>query len=273
MPFTIAACLSMVYFKADMSILDWLTDDASTGIYTYAQRIMEPLLMIAGIWGVAVFPALCRFSIQASDHHSRLMKTSARLVLLVAFPMAFGIAILARPIVALLTGAGPAEVGETVFVLRLLCIVTPFFYLNSVGQEFLYSTHRNWSVVVAYAVGSVISVAGNFLLIPKYRVPGVAMTAIAANAAISVIFVMGMRSEYGAMGLIRLVSKTLAACVVMAAIAYILAGISLAVSILFAGMAYLALQTIFRTLDPEERRLVAAMARAPFAGLAARRKP
>jgi O-antigen/teichoic acid export membrane protein len=262
--FTVAACLSQVYFKADMSILNWLTHDNSTGIYTYAQRITEPLFMIAAMWGTAIFPALCRFSMRARDNYDRLMQTSARLVLLVAFPMGVGIAILARPIVALVTGAGPAEVNEAANVLRILCVVTPFFYLNSVGQEFLYAIHKNWSVVAAYAVASVVSLAGNLLLIPRLGVPGVALTAIAANAIVSVIFVIKMRSAYGAMGLIRLILKTLAACAAMAAVAYGLSGVNLFLSIFVAGLVYLALQALFKTLNPEERGIVVAMASAPF---------
>lgn len=267
-PFTVAALFSMVYFKSDVSMLKWLNGDAATGIYTVPQRVMEPLLMIAGIWGTAVFPALCRFSVNAPDHYDRLMKTSARLALLVAFPMAAGIAVLAGPVVGLLAGARAAEFADSVTVLRILAIVVPLFYLNGVGQEFLYATHRNWYVAGTYGVASAVNVGLNLVLVPRLGPAGAAWTAIATNLCISIAFVWGMQSAYGAMGLIRLVGKTALACVVMGGATYFLAHISLTLSILAGGVVYVALQALLRTLNPQERELVVAMAQAPMTRLA-----
>ncbi len=267
-PFTVAALFSMVYFKSDVSLLKWLNGDAAAGIYTMPQRVMEPLLMIAGIWGTAVFPALCRFSVNAPDHYDRLMKTSARLALLVAFPMAAGVAVLAGPVVGLLAGDRAGEFAESVTVLRILAVVVPLFYLNGVGQEFLYATHRNWYVAGAYGVASAVNVGLNLVLVPRLGPAGAAWTAIATNLCISVVFVWGMQSAYGAMGLIRLVSKTALACAVMGGATYLLAPISLVLGIGVGGLVYVGVQALLRTLNPQERELVAAMAQAPMARLA-----
>jgi O-antigen/teichoic acid export membrane protein len=268
--FFCAILFSLIYFKSDMSILKWLQGDNATGIYTVAQRVMEPLLMIATIWGTAVFPALCRFSVLAPDNYDRLTKTSARLSLLIAFPMAFGVAFLAEPIVALLTGSRAGEFGEAVFVLRALSGVTPFFYVNGVAQEFLYSSHRNWFVANTYGAASVLSILGNVVLIPHLGVPGVVYTAIAANAFISLVFIWGMRSVYGAMNLVSLVGKTVAACLVMGYAAYRLAMTSLVAGVATGALLYVAVQVLLRTLDPEERRLVANMIAGPFRRFAPR---
>jgi O-antigen/teichoic acid export membrane protein len=220
---------------------------------------MEPLLMIAGIWGTAVFPALCRFSVNAPEDYARLMKTSARLALLVAFPMAFGIAALAGPIILVLTGARASEFADSVLLLRVLCGIVPFFYLNGVAQEFLYSSHRNWYVVAAYACAAALSVTGNMLLIPAMGVYAVAAVAILTSLVVSAMFVYRMRAEYGAMGLPSLVAKTMIACSLMAGAAYALSGISLIAAIGVASVLYLAAQVALRTLTPEERRLVIAI--------------
>ena len=264
MPFTAAMLFSAIYFKSDVSILTWLCGKDAAGIYGPAQRIMEPLLMIAGIWGTAVFPALCRLSVNARENYDRLAATSARLALMIAFPMAFGVAAIAQPVIALLTGAHAAEFGEAVFVLRVFCAVVPFFYLNSIGQEFLYATHRTWLVPRAYGVAAVLSVVLNLLLIPRYGVPAVAYTALLVNAAISVIFVAAMPTEYRAMALPALVLKTLVACLLMATVAYLLVPISLAASIAAGGLIYVVMQALLKTLVPEERVLVARLAQAPL---------
>lgn len=257
--FTVAVLFSLIYFKSDMSLLKWLQGDTATGVYTAAQRVTEPLFMIAAIWGTTVFPALCRFSVHASDSYDRLVRTSARLVLLVALPMGFGMAALAGPVIALLTGAAGGEFAQSVTVLRLLCVVTPFFYFNSVGQEFLYARHRNWFVVGSYGVGSVVSVGANLVLIPRYGAEGAAYAAILANAVISVLFFGGMRAEYGTMRLVSLCGKTVAACGAMAAAAYALAPYTLAGSVAAGAVIYVVLQYLLRTLNAEEQALVGSL--------------
>jgi O-antigen/teichoic acid export membrane protein len=269
-PFSFSIFFSMIYFMSDMAILKWRLGETAAGVYTPAQRIIEPLLMVAGIWGTAVFPALCRFSVNDPDAYTRLKKTSARLALLVAFPIGFGIAFLAEPIMALLTGESPGDIAETVFVLRLLCVVTPFFYFNAVGQEFLYSAHRNWFVAGSYGCAAVISVTMNVLFIPRWGVPAVAVTAIAANLCVSAAFVWGMQHEYGAMGLIPLVARTMLACAVMGLAACFLAPVSLVLAVGVGGLVYVCLQLALRTLTPEERRLMLLMAQSPLRRLTGR---
>lgn len=261
MPFSVAALFSMVYFKADMSLLKWLAGDDAAGIYTVPQRVMEPLLMIAAIWGTAIFPALCRHSVSSPERHDRLMRSSARLALLIAFPMAFGIAALAEPIVGLLTGHRAAEFAGAVRVLRILCAVTPFFYLNGVGQEFLYSRHQNWFVSSSYALASLLSIGGNLLLIPVWGTIGVASVSLVTNVSISILFVRKMRTDYGTMNLGALIAKTLVVCVVMGTVSYALSNTSLVLAVMAGAIVYAVGIVLVGVFNEDERSLLAGLLR------------
>lgn len=265
-PFAVAMLCSLIYFKSDMSLLMYFGGDTAAGVYTPPQRVMEPLLMVAGLWGTAVFPALCRFSHAAPEHYASLKKTSLRLALLVATPMGFGIALLGGPITFALTGDAP-DSNAAVPVLRTLAAMTPFFYLNGIAQEFFYSAHRNWFVVSAYAAGALFNVAGNLLVIPIHGALGAAAVAVVTNALISAIFIFGLRAEFGVLRLPSLILKTLAACLVMS-VAVVFAGrISFTLGIATGVVAYgLALYGI-GVLEPVEHDLVRGMIR----GILARR--
>lgn len=254
-PFAVAMILSQIYFKSDMSLLKCFSGDVETGLYTPPQRVMEPLLMIAGLWGTAVFPALCKFSHAAPEQYAALKKTSIRFALLTAVPMGFGLALLAGPVIDLLTGAAPDARGS-IPVLAVLAAVTPFFYLIGVAQEFFYSAHRNWFVVAAYGAGAVFNVAANCAVIPYYGALGAAGVAVATNAIIGAIFVWGLRAEFGAMRLPSLAVRTVGAAVVMSGVVLVLLPYSLvgaigAGAITFAGAVWL-----LRALDERERRLL-----------------
>jgi O-antigen/teichoic acid export membrane protein len=260
LPFVAAMIFSSVYFKADMSLLQFIGGDAATYVYTPVQRVMEPLLMIAGIWGVVVFPALCRFSVAGEGEYERLKRTSSRLALLGAFPMAFGVAVLAGPILFLVTGESAADSLPSARVLQVLALVVPFFYLNGVGQEFFYASHRNGYVVGAYAIAAAVSVAANLAVIPRHGAFGSAWVAVGVNALITVLFVAGMRREYAAMRLGPLVLKTLIACLVMGAGAWALASWSLFAAVAAGILLYAAAQLTLGTLDPNERDVLRRMA-------------
>lgn len=255
-PFVTAALCSIIYFKSDISILKFMRGDEAAGLYTPAVRLMEPLMMVAGLWGTAVFPALCRFSHTAADRYEQLKKTSLRLALMAAFPMAVGIAILAEPIIRLLTGARAAEYVESVLLLRMLCVALPLFYLNGVTQEFLYSAHRNWVVVGSYAAAAFVSVCGNVVLIPLFEVRAVGVVAIATNLCVSIILVAVMAREFASMKLVMLTAKTAAACVVMGAIAHVLIPLSLVASVVGGAAVYVFLQAVLKTLNTEERTML-----------------
>jgi len=255
-PFAVAMLCSLVYFKSDLALLKFLGGDEAAGLYTPVQRVMEPLLMVAGLWGTAVFPALCRVSVESEKNYDRLRKSSTRLALLVSIPMAFGIIVLADPVMQLMTGARMGEFGPSVRVLSIASLMLPFFYLNGMGQEFLYAAHRNWCVVRIYGVAAVSSVVLNLAVIPYFGVVGVAWVAVRVNGLVSLLLVYEMRSMYGAMGLGALIGKSCVACGVMAGAAYWLAPFSLVVAVVVGIGVYGVLQMLLRTLNEDERRLV-----------------
>ena len=257
-PFAIAMAFSLVYFKSDMSLLALLKGDEAAGIYTPPQRVMEPLLMIAGLWGTAIFPALCRLSHAAPEDYTRLKRTSLRWVLMVSSPMAAGLALLAGPVIALLTG-GAADAQPSIPVLAVLAAVTPFFYLNSVAQEFLYAAHRNWYVVASYAVGALLSVAANVAIIPLFGALGAAWVAVAVNAVISGFFLYAVRHDIGAMHLPTLFAKIAAACAVMAAVVWLTLPFHWALALAAGAATYLVALLLLRAPDATERAMLAGM--------------
>lgn len=251
-PFTVAMLCSWVYFKSDIVLLEWLRGEREAGIYAPPQRLMEPLLMVASLWGTAVFPALCRLTHTDTAQLQQLKATSVRLAVLLSCPMALGLAVLARPVMYLLTGADPA-LDEYAFVLRLLCFVIPLFYFNSIGQELIYAARRNWFAVTCLASAAFVSMAGNLLLIPRQGVAGLACVAIAANLTVSLMLGVGLRRELAHARLASLALRTAAASAVMGAAAWFVAPWSLALAIGAGVVVYATMHAVLGTLNTMER--------------------
>ena len=268
-PFAVAMLCSLVYYKSDMVLLDFFQGDKATGIYFPVQRVMEPLLMMAALWGTAVFPALCRLSQGAQDHYTRLKKSSVRLALMISVPMAVGIGILAEPIISLLTGDAQAY-AESVWVMRIFAAIIPIFYFNGIGQEFLYAAHRNWYVVVSYAVAGVVSVAANAFVIPAFGVPGLAFVAITVNLTVTTFFIVALRTETRGSALGALLLRTAVASAFMAAVAHMIVPFSIVTAVIAGVIVYAVAQIALRTLNDIERDIFNHMKQAVFRRLGAR---
>lgn len=260
LPFTTAMLCSWVYFKSDIVLLEWLRGEGEAGIYVPPQRLMEPLLMVAGLWGTAVFPALCRLTHTDTSQLQQLQALSVRLAVLLSCPMALGLAVLARPVMLLLAGADPAMDRYT-FTLQLLCLVVPSFYLNTIGQELLYAARRNGFTVACLAAAAIVSVAGNLLCIPRFGVTGLAGVAVAANFTASAMMGWGLRRELTQARLGSLVWRTLIACGVMGMAAWYVSRWSMPLAMGAGIVVYGGAHALLGTLSVQERRMLRHVAR------------
>lgn len=255
--YTAAMLFSLLYFKSDIVLLKYISGEAAAGQYTPVQRLMEPLLMIAALWGTALFPALCRMAHREDAGMARLQASNLRLSLLVSVPMAAGLFLLAEPILHLLTGDA-ATYADGVLLLRLFALVTPLFYWNSLGQEALYAAGRRWSVAVTYAVAALVNIGVNVLAVPRFGVVAVAWAALLANALISAVFLWKMRRLLGTLRLPGLLLRVAAASAAMGTVAWLLVGQSLALASVAGGLTFAAVLPLLRPFDIFEREMLRA---------------
>jgi len=254
-PLITAMVLSLIYFKSDIVLLGWLRGDDAAGVYGAVQRIAEPVMMMAVVLGAALYPTLCRYSVASADNLGLLRRTSARLVLLVSMPMAFGLAAVAGPVIGPLAQDRAEEFAASVTVLQVTCAVVPFFYFNAVAIEFLYAMDENWFVVKAYALASFVSVAGNLVAVPLAGVHAVPCVAVVVNGLISVLYYVKLRGVLREARLGRLLLRTAVACGAMAALAWWVSAWSLVAAIAAGAAAYPLLQLALGTASPLERAL------------------
>ena len=251
-----ATIFSLLYFKSDLVLLAFFQGDVEAGLYTLVQRISEPLMMFASLLATVVFPALCRFSADPQMDDTWLKAFTLRLALLMAVPLAIGLALLAAPAIGLLTGENAPEYRQSVILLRLTCVVIPLFYLNGVAQEFLYAANRDRFVAKTYCLAALVSVGLNVLLMPRYGVQVAPLVAIAANGTVTLTFAAALRHEYRGMNLPMFVVKTTCASLGMALASFFVMNATLFGAVGIGIAVYAVLLVAMKTLGLEERALL-----------------
>lgn len=173
---------SLLYFRIDVLMLEWLRSPEDVALYSVAYRLFEPALVVPAAILAVTFPRLAHaapgpgfwtFGIQLS---------------LGLGALSLGLIILGGALAPLLLPAlyGPAYAGATPIFLILLPAILPMF-LNYGLTHGLIALGHTW-LNAAFATGAlIVNLLGNLLLIP---VAGPSGAAIATVLTELVLFVL-----------------------------------------------------------------------------------
>ena len=180
LPFAMTAVFSMVFFRVDTVMLSVMKGDAVTGWYYAACNIINALLAIPVIYGIAIFPVLSKYYGSARSSFDKVGTLSFKFLLMVGLPISVGISLLAEEIILLVYGSAYLNSAYAlqimVWVFFISCIaIVPFHALNSANKQH--------SAMTSLGIGAGLNVLLNLLLIPKYGLIG------AASASVTTFFV------------------------------------------------------------------------------------
>lgn len=191
LPFMISTVLGFIYFRIDVLMLSWMTNDQVIGWFGAPHRLFDTLMFFPVILNSAVFPVMSRLfhSSRASmDHTSRRVLD---VTLIIAIPVAVGMAVLAQPIIALL--AGLAEYQNSVLLLQILSVCLLVVYVNFSLNTVLLSHDLQKKTVVVALVATVINVTVNYFAIGYFQQQsGNGAIGAAITKVLTEICVMGM---------------------------------------------------------------------------------
>jgi O-antigen/teichoic acid export membrane protein len=188
---------------------------ANVGIYAVGFTLGTIMTFIVTSVGQAWSPVFFK-SMEEGSAQSRLRVIRATTLLVALYTVvAFGLVVFSREIVAIMT-APQYRAAATITPLVVL-----YYYTSSLGGIMLdrvfFAGKTHWSSIVTL-VATVATVAGNFVLIPRFGVMGAACAlALGGVTAMIMGFVIGervypMRYEYGAFLKITLTAASLAIC-------------------------------------------------------------
>lgn len=218
--FAMSATVS-IYVSSDTTLLGFLCDDATVGIYSVSTKIYSIVKTILASVYVVSIPRLAalwgkgdrkNFCITAEDIYGTLLS--------ILLPAMTGIILLRRQIVVLVAGERFAESASSLMLLAvaLLCCFGAYFW----GQCILVPVKRESTVFRITLISALVNIILNFLLIPIWKENAAAFTTIVAEG---IAYVLSRR-----VGLVylrmdrlpRLVGKVLVGCLGIILIAVIL---------------------------------------------------
>ncbi len=269
-PFAVLALLAITYTQTDVLILKALQGDAPVGWYRAATAVVYAFSNIPAILSSTVFPALARFHVSAREYLALTMQKSAKYLLVLGLPIATGLMLLAKPIVALFYGP---DFLPAVPALCILAVFIPFSFLNSILGVTLAAIDKQHLRLALSLVCTLARLVLNYLLILRLSLTGAAIAIVASEALLFALNYRFSARHLPRLRLDRLLLRPCLASLGMAVLVFFLRDLSLLAVVPLGAALYFALFLASGGLDAEDRALLGSIWRELGRGKAALARP
>jgi len=183
-PFALAAVFARVYSYIDSILLSKMMGNEAVGFYSIPYKITYAFQFIPLALIAALYPKFSEYFQHDREKLSLMFERGVKYLLLIAMPIAFGIAVLAKDIVLLLY---TDEYLPSVLPLQILIVSLIFSYLSFPIGAFLNACDKQKIQTAIVGTVMVLNIVLNLLLIPRYGVSGAAIAALVGNVLLTVL--------------------------------------------------------------------------------------
>lgn len=169
LPLMLNNLLSAVFFRFDVFIVRAFSGDAAEGLvgqYNLTYTILGIAMIIPPAVTFAVFPLLSRRAGGERGAFALAQQRTLQLLLILAFPLAMGLSVLAYDLVRFFTRSQFSDYPHAVFALAILAWFLPISFANGLLQYALIALNQQRAITRAFIIGAGFNLVANFSAIP-----------------------------------------------------------------------------------------------------------
>ena len=193
-----------LYTVLDKTMIGSLVIEKSeVGYYEQAQKIIKLLLTIATSLGTVMMPRIAHT--YASGNHEQLkkyMNTSLSYIMMIAFPLMFGIISISNHFVPIFYGKGYDKVTI------LMSIISPIIIFiglsNVIGTQYLLPTKQQKKYTISVTAGAIVNVILNFIFIKLFKSIGASIATVIAEFVVTGVQLYLVKNEIKLKEIIKL---------------------------------------------------------------------
>ncbi|MDU1019662.1 MAG: flippase [Bifidobacterium breve] len=172
--FVIASISSGMYIQVDIVMLGFLGTTNMVGLYQLVSKIKSVLVTAVNSVGNVMLPRLSYYQAQNKERRAgELIAKNMNFVMVFGSAIIVLLILLADPIVALLGGS---DFADSEVPLRCVGVAVMFSAMNIVLANHMISKGKERSWATVNAIGLVLAVVANCVLIPRFGVVGSAIS-------------------------------------------------------------------------------------------------
>lgn len=204
-----------IYTVLDKTMIGTIVADKSeVGFYEQAQKIVKILLTIGTSLGTVMIPRMANtFAKGNREKLKEYMNKSFRFILLLAFPLMFGIISISNKFVPIFFGEGYDKV---VYLINIISpIILAIGLSNVVGTQYLLPTKQQRKFTISVTIGAIVNFILNMIFINLWQSIGASIATVIAEFAVTGIQFYLVRNEIKIKDVFNISIKYIFASVIM----------------------------------------------------------
>lgn len=182
-PIGLAILFNLIYFKADILILQLVRPQAEVGVYGAAYRVLEILVTIPFMYAGVLLPIIAKaLATKNKDSFSNLLGHSYDAMTLLAAPLVTGTFVLAQQGMVLVAGKDFAESGD---VLRILILAVGTIFFGTISSYAIVALDAQRKMLPIYISTALVTLIGYIILIPPYGLWAAAWLTVFSEACVA----------------------------------------------------------------------------------------
>lgn len=256
LPLMLNNLLNIVFFRFDMFIIKaFAPGDGDLLLQQYAlpYQIIKIALILPPVVTFAVFPLLSRRAMGDRATLAQAQNYTLQALLLLAFPLAMGMGILAPDLVALFTRSNAADyLPISAHVVAIIAWFLPLSFVNGLLQYVLIAINQQRAITRAFLVGALFNLVTNLLTIPWFGLYAASLVTILSECILLAVFWPLLRREGLSPPLLALTWRPLLAAVAMGVAMLLVGHYGWFAQVLITLPVYGALLWVLGAFGPEE---------------------
>ena len=204
-----------IYTVLDKTMIGNIVEDKSeVGFYEQAQKMIKLLVTITTSLGTVMVPRMANtFANGKREKLNEYMNRSFNFVLLLAFPLMFGMISISNKFVPIFYGNGYEK------VIYLINVISPIILAiglsNVIGTQYLLPTKKQKEFTISVTLGAVVNFILNFIFIHFWQSIGASIATVMAEWTVTGIQFYLVRNEIKLINVIKISKNYFMASVLM----------------------------------------------------------
>lgn len=191
-PFAVVGIASILSYRLNLMILEFIRGDAAAGIYNVAFTLFSPFVWIGIILSTTAFPGFAR--IYARDVGAARLNGWQwyRLVAIAGLPIALAVSLVSPAVLAWF----PKGYQDSAYILIVLIWSLPPMLLSTIDVNILQVADRQNDVAHGQVLGAIVTAVLSLALVPMLGGLGAALAALSATIAMELFIHLKVRRHF-----------------------------------------------------------------------------
>ena len=251
--FGLGSVFVRIFVRIDSVMLSKMAGMAVVGWYNASYNLILVLMFLPGALSQALFPVTSRYFATNRAKMREVFERSFKYAVLIGFPAATGLALLADRIILLLYHGG---YRESIPALRVLAWTLALSSGTAMMGNLLGSADRQAATTWNMFICSLANVGMNLVLIPRFGLMGASAATLATEILLFGLTYTAVCRHLYAPPIWKAVGKAAGACAVMAAVVWGLRDRSMVVSVPLGAAVYIAAGLLVHAVDRRDWELL-----------------